>query len=423
VNVASLEWVVGFLFLSAIYWIAHGVRQRQVILAACNLAFIASWMPNPASWATLLGFVLSGYSVARFQQIYRHKSVLVIYLVTLVAAFLILKQYAFIAFLHPATLVGKHIATVGLSYIFFRQIHFVVDVYQGQIQELRLWDYANYQMSMFGFIAGPIQRFQDFTESWSRLEPVLKTSEEILRAYSRIFLGVVKITIVAGFCLSKFDKWLEVLTNPKFIGSESTVVALIKFLGVFYSYPIYVYFNFSGYCDMVIAGALLVGIKMPENFDRPYLSRNMIDFWTRWHRSLGFWIRDYLFTPMYKAIAGRSPKSANSLAFLCYFIALFVAGVWHGTTWSFVVFGLLNGCGVAASKLWENWIVARRGRQGLRHYLLSRPIKWAATFCTLNFMCGAMLFVGMDIPKAVAYFKAGLAILAPRVQSLRPAEL
>ena len=127
--------------------------------------------------------------------------------------------------------------------------------------------------------------------------------------------------------------------------------AIGHFLGVLYFYPLYLYLNFSGYCDIVIAGASFFGMKLPENFDQPYLSRNVIDFWTRFHRTLGFWIRDYLFLPLYKAVAERWPKRADLLAFLCYFVAFFVAGIWHGPTANFVVFGLLQAVGVSAAKL------------------------------------------------------------------------
>jgi D-alanyl-lipoteichoic acid acyltransferase DltB (MBOAT superfamily) len=161
----------------------------------------------------------------------------------------------------------------------------------------------------------------------------------------------------------------------------------------FYFFPAFVYFNFTGYCDIVIGGAALFGIRVPENFDRPYLARNMIDYWTRWHRTLSFWIRDYIFTPLYVSIARRRASLASNLAFACYFVALFLAGVWHGATWNFVVFGLLNGAGVSAAKLWENIIVARVGRAGLRRYLASSPILYAARFSTFHFVCLTMFFL------------------------------
>src|SRR5439155_1501409 len=167
--------------------------------------------------------------------------------------------------------------------------------------------------------------------------------------------------------------------------------ASVKFLLMFYLYPAYIYFNFSGYCDIVIGGASLFGIQMPENFNAPCLSRNLIEYWTRFHMTLGVWIRDYVFTPLYVSLATCWPARAASLAFLCYFMAMSLAGIWHGATWNFVVFGLLNGLGVSAAKLWESWIVQRNGRQGLRTYLQSRPIHAMAVIGNFHFVCLTIL--------------------------------
>ncbi len=178
------------------------------------------------------------------------------------------------------------------------------------------------------------------------------------------------------------------------------------FLGVLYFFPLYLYLNFSGYCDIVIAGASLLGMKLPENFDHPYLARNVIDFWTRFHRTLGFWIRDYLFLPLYKGVAERWPKRAESYAFLCYFVAFFFAGVWHGPTANFIVYGILQAIGVSAAKLWERHLVKRRGRAGLKLYMQSTRVRIVAIICTLHFEFFALLFFPVDIHTTAHMLKA-----------------
>jgi D-alanyl-lipoteichoic acid acyltransferase DltB (MBOAT superfamily) len=356
-------------------------------------------VPDTAAWIALILFLGVGYLVAKVVLIRRQKAIVVIYFVCLVAAFLFIKQYAFLKAVLPATLFERVIAATGWSYMLFRQIHLVVDAYEGQIENLSCWNYLNYQINLFGFIAGPIQRYQDFCQSWLCLTPITTGAEAVLRAYLRIFTGILKITVLAGFCIAKFDKWSAMLLSAKTMGQDSHWVTVVKLLGVFYLYPAYIYFNFSGYCDMVIGGASLVGMKMPENFDRPYVSRNMIDYWTRFHRTLGFWVRDYLFAPIYRAIAVRWPAKAIYLAFLCYFIAFFLAGVWHGSTWNFVIYGLLNAIGVAAAKLWETWLIKKRGRKGLRTYLQSKPIRVVAIAATLHYVCLTLLFFPADMGK------------------------
>jgi alginate O-acetyltransferase complex protein AlgI len=152
-------------------------------------------------------------------------------------------------------------------------------------------------------------------------------------------------------------------------------------------------------------------MKLPENFDQPYLARNVIDYWTRFHRTLGFWIRDYVFLPLYKGVAERWPDQAESLAFLCYFVAFFLIGIWHGPTWNFVVFGLLQSIGVSAAKLWERHLLKQRGRTGLKEYLQSRRIRTAAIAGTLHFEFFSLLFFPVDLPTALKMLRTVITTL------------
>lgn len=396
-NVCSIEWVTCLLGLSALFFLIPGVRPRQILLFAANASFVATLVPNIVGWIALALFVGMGYLTARLLRRFPRKIILVLYLVILLSAFIVLKEYAFARALLPSALFQRIIATVGWSYILFRQIHVAVDAYEGQVESLSLWNYLNFQLNVFGFVAGPIQHYQEFCECWNDLAPVLNDTESILRAYLRIFIGVVKIALLGQLCLELFTSSSNLLNDAVQAAHETQGTRILQFVAILYSFPLYMYFNFSGYCDMVIAGASLLGMKMPENFDRPYLSRNMIDYWTRWHRTLGFWIRDYIFTPMYKAIAARWPAKAASCVFLCYFVAFFLAGAWHGSTWNFVLYGFLNGLGLAVTKLWENHLVKARGRSGLRAYLQNPVIRVAAIAVTLNYVCFTLLVFPSDL--------------------------
>jgi D-alanyl-lipoteichoic acid acyltransferase DltB (MBOAT superfamily) len=167
---------------------------------------------------------------------------------------------------------------------------------------------------------------------------------------------------------------------------------------MFYAYPLYIYFNFSGYCDIVIGLGRLYGLRVPENFHKPFLSRNMIEFWTRWHITLGAWIKDYLYTPALRATLTWFPRTGANLAFACYFLAFFVAGVWHGSSWNFVLYGLLQGLGVSAAKLWEMFLTRWLGREGHQAYLASRPLRWAATGFNFHYFCLTCVVFGLNVP-------------------------
>jgi alginate O-acetyltransferase complex protein AlgI len=397
-NVCSIEFLLLLLLGTAAFVWIPTTRLRQAFLAACNLGFLCTQVPDWRAWAALGVFVISGYVMVWVIRRHPSRRVLTVYLTLLVVGFLVLKRYEFVTLVLPPSMLSHTIVIVGLSYALFRQIHVAVDALQGQIKDLSFWTYANYQTNLFGLLAGPIQRYQDFSEDWNRLVPLPADRYDHLRAYARVFVGVIKIVMVAGYCLYYYETSVAVFVQNV---HQPVWKDWLRFLMLFYLYPAYIYFNFSGYCDIVIGGASLVGIGMPENFDLPFLSRNMIEYWTRWHKTLGFWIRDYVFTPMYMSIAKRWPAQAASLAFLCYFVALFLTGVWHGSTWNFVIFGLLNGLGVATAKLWEYHLIRRRGRKGFNAYLQSRPVRILCVVGTFHFACLTIFFFPADLHKTV----------------------
>jgi len=401
-SVCSIEFLLALMVFSAVFFHLPGRRPRQALLALCNGGFLYLVIPNAASWLVLGVFLLSGYLAAQVLRRWPGRLGLVLYVGPLIGGFVLLKKYDFLMLWMPAWIFDHPVSLVFLSYLLFRQIHFIVDAMQGQMEDASLWVYLNYQLNLFTLLSGPIQRYQQFRDYWSSPQPLLRDRHEMLTACLRILVGVLKIAVIGGLCLAMYDQgaaWFEAVHSA---GREAPRAAtLVRFAAMFYLYPAYVYFNFAGYCDIVIGGAALLGMQLPENFDRPYLARNMIDFWTRWHRTLSFWIRDYLFTPMYKTIAESWPRRAHSLTFLCYFVALFLAGVWHGSTWNFALFGLIHGAGVSAAKIWENHLIKRRGRKGLREYMKSRKIHAVAVAANFHFACVTFLFFPVELDRCL----------------------
>jgi alginate O-acetyltransferase complex protein AlgI len=407
-SVSSVEFVALILLLTAVFFNVPGRLPRQSILAAVNLG-VFCWAGAGAGAAALAWnvgvlalFLLSGYAVATLLRARPRALVLAVYIAALTALFVYLKKYTALDVLLPHAWLDHPVAIVGLSYMLFRQIHFVVDVAQGEVEAPRLWTYLNYQTNFATLLAGPIQRYQDYARDWDRSAPLALTSIERLGQYQRIFIGVIKVVVFATLCTTVYEASYAALLRaiaPEHAGEASRLYLLRQFVAMFYAYPAFVFFNFSGYCDIVIGAAALLGMKLPENFDRPYVSRNMIDFWTRQHMSLSFWIRDYLFTPMYKAIVERQPEHALAAAYLCYFVAFLLAGIWHGSTMNFVVFGLLHGAGVSAVKVWEAIIIKRAGRKGLKEYLQIGWVRAVAIFVTLNFVSFAFMFFTPDLER------------------------
>ncbi len=402
-NVAGIEFIAAVLAAASFFFWLPTVRFRQAIWSCGNLFVVWLLLPNQTSLLVLPIFLASGYAMALLLRRRPSTWLLSGYLTLLVAAFLVLKRYPVLDWVLPPALLGsplvilgipirdgvlEHVVRItGLSYMLFRQIHFLVDAAQGQIERPSFWSYLNYQVNLFTILAGPIQRYQDFDEQWRSLEPALADPQELLQNCMRLLLGVLKIGLVAPFFYKGWDEVLVAVVNHRVAGWRF----IVEFLVVFYFYPLYLYFNFAGYCDIVIAAGRFFGMKLPENFNRPYLARNVIEFWTRWHITLGTWIRDYLFMPMYKPVVERWPKRAPSLAWIFYFLAFVVAGAWHGTTLNYLLYGAWQGMGCSATKVYENWLLARFGRKGLREYLHSSWIRAAAIFLNLQFQCVSML--------------------------------
>lgn len=401
-STSSLEFLGILLVGSALFPLLPGVRLRQIFLALISLGCLYTQVPNVPSWIALGLFLLSGYAAGHLLRRRGQAWILWTYLALLVASFLVLKKYSFLENVLPLSVWRHPIGIIGLSYILFRQIHVMVDCMEGQVERLSLWDFFNYQLNVFTLSAGPIQRFQEFLESWNRLEPLPRSLHEVSLAWVRIFSGVIKSAGIGEVLLYGYGKaYGRVIEmgarDPSFLS------VLPWFALLFYLYPLYVFTNFSGYCDIVIGGGSLMGLSLPENFNKPYLSRNIIDFWTRFHRTLGFWIRDYLFMPLQKTLAGWSPAKAQQLAFLSYFVAFIFAGVWHGSTSNFAVYGFIHGVGASAAKLWETRLVKTRGRAGLKKYLAVRWIRLAGTVATLHYYAFAILFFsGNSMEKCLA---------------------
>ena len=162
----------------------------------------------------------------------------------------------------------------------------------------------------------------------------------------------------------------------------------------------YLYYNFSGYMDIVIGIGWLLGQNLPENFDRPFSARNMFEFWSRWHMTLSEWFKTYLFNPLMKFLAYHlsAPAWLPYLGVIAFFVTFFVMGVWHGSTGVFVIYGLVMGAGASLNKLWQVFMTKRLGKK--RYKALGESLVYAALARGLMFAFFALsvtaLWVNMD---------------------------
>jgi D-alanyl-lipoteichoic acid acyltransferase DltB (MBOAT superfamily) len=166
------------------------------------------------------------------------------------------------------------------------------------------------------------------------------------------------------------------------------------------AYTVYLYYNFSGYMDIVIGVGWLLGQDLPENFNKPFLARDFLEFWTRWHMTLSQWFKTYLFNPLMSLLIDRFPQPVMVpyLGVTAFFVTFFVMGIWHGTTPVFAVYGALMGAGASINKLWQLMLVDHLGRQKYR-LLGEKPLyAYACRGLTCSFFAIGItcLWVNMD---------------------------
>ena len=235
--------------------------------------------------------------------------------------------------------IGDIAAPIGISFYTFQAINYAVDVYRGKYKgRPTLLEYLFYLSFFPLLLAGPITRAETLLPQLRR--NVMSTKRDIWGGMFLILSGLVKKGIIADY-LAQYNNFV--------FDSPSTYSGVECFLAAI-GYTIQIYYDFSGYSDLSIGIASLMGFTLRENFRMPYRSLNLTDFWRRWHISLSSWFRDYLYIPLGGNRKGKFRMLLNN------FITMVVAGLWHGASWMFIIWGALHGLGLVIHKLCKGWL-------------------------------------------------------------------
>ncbi|HEX2816883.1 MAG TPA: MBOAT family O-acyltransferase, partial [Phenylobacterium sp.] len=331
-------------------------RWRSAVMLVANLGFLASFAHGPLALAPFAGFLAFGYAALWLAR-RRSRFALPVLIVATLAIFFYLKRYSFIP---GAILLPPIYVTVGLSYVFFRVLHLIIDTGQGALEErVGPVAYINYTLNFTALVAGPIQTFQDWRDGHEG-RPDLAA---LAWAGERIVVGCFKVMVAS----SVLDA-IQAQARVQLLSGMGPLDPALQGAAVIALYPIYLYFNFSGYVDVVVGAARLMGLRLPENFDRPFVSASFIEFWSRWHITLSTWLKTYVYTPLMMSLMRRfpAPGVSSALTVMAFFVTFFLVGAWHGQTSEFLFFGVLQGGGVALNKLYQLQMTARLGRSGYR---------------------------------------------------------
>lgn len=364
---------------------------RAALFMMLSLAF--GWSYWGAATPVAVSFCLAGYLCARLVR-GRRSLVLAASLTALTAVFIYLRGYT-LGGAAPPLVPGPagFIAFAGLSFLFFKMVHVMVDAASGSIEELSLGRYLNYCLNFTTVLMGPIQRYQDFSAQWnSQASGHPPDFESHLDAVNRVLRGFMKAFVLAP------------ILAPYVLRSGLPIESLGggDLLFRIYAFYVFLYLDFSGYCDIVIGVGSLIGLRPPENFQFPFLARDVSAYWLRVHRSLTLWLTDYIFTPLYRfALEVRGIGAHNFLALAgSLIVTMLIAGAWHGTTLNFVLFGLVHGVALVAVRGYEQTMVRWMGRPRFRRFAETPYVTAAAVFLTYNFTSLAYMFFVLDVSES-----------------------
>lgn len=339
----SLHWLV---FLLAVFVVFHlsPARWRPWTMLAGSIYFYASW--SAPYLALILGQLLvdwtCGYLLARTDDQRRRKRLLLTSIVVNLSALCLFKYYGFFA--RSLTAVGVQLPVLdlvlplGISFYTFESMSYTIDVYGRRIEPVK----SPLQLALFitwfpHLIAGPIIRPAQFLPQLGSVSPV--TRERFFTGLSLMCTGYAKKLLGAD--------WLARMVDPVFAAPAN--FTSLELLCAVYAYAFQLYFDFSAYTDIARGASRWFGIELPENFNDPFLSTSITDYWRRWHMTLSHWLRDYLYFSISYASLGRTRMAAWRPAFNVL-ATMTLAGLWHGASWTCVLFGLMHGVYLAVEQ-------------------------------------------------------------------------
>jgi D-alanyl-lipoteichoic acid acyltransferase DltB (MBOAT superfamily) len=385
-----------FVFLVAVcllYWAGAGSRRFQLaVLVAANLFFLARFsliylvLPLAASADFLVGLGLG-----RTQSRSMRRLLLGVSLAINLGLLAGLK-------LVPLLTAGRFawLFTLSLSFYCFQSLTYTIDLYFGEMQPTRSYlAYLGAALFFPSMTAGPIPRTRKLLEQFAR--PFSFSAGDGGTAMLLIGIGLVKKLLIADYLANNLVG--RVFDTPSLYSSVEILIGV-------YGYALQLFFDFSGYTDIAMGAALLLGIQLPANFRRPYLAVNVAEFWRRWHITFSEWLRDYLFDVLPKR--RKFPVLSYSYAFLITFT---LGGLWHGISWNFLIWGVLHGLALGVVFAWK------------RVRKIPSPAWWAKLLgglITFNFVCFTWIFFRASSLEGAMSILRGLGALTWGAENLTP---
>ncbi len=383
---SSITFLLYFLPLFLIVYHIVGKRFKNIIILLFSIFFYA-WGAPKFVFVLLASTFLDFYIVKWMhvsQSINRKKSLLALSIILNVGLLAFFKYANFFVENLNWFFTGIGIGPIkwieialpiGISFYTFQTLTYSVDVYRGVHAPLKkVSDYMLYIIMFPQLIAGPIVRFNEIADQITGRKEI---AFDKLSGFHRFCIGLAKKVLIANVLGETADKLMAL--------PPGDMNASAAWLGVT-AFAFQIYFDFSGYSDMAIGLGKIMGFKFPENFNNPYVSKSITEFWRRWHITLSTWMRDYLYIPL-----GGNRVSTGRLYFNLWVVFL-ISGLWHGAAWNFVLWGAFHGFFLVIERLFLLRLYRKIGS------LLSMVITFFIT------LCGWVVFQIEELPKIKSYF-------------------
>jgi alginate O-acetyltransferase complex protein AlgI len=379
---SSIIFIFGFLPVFISIYIFSGMRTAILLLGS---VFFYTWGEGP--YVLLLGcLIIFTYISANYILKFNGKKKLVLFSVAVavdLGALILFKYVDFVtsnlSIIFPSfglKPLGLKLP-LGISFFTFQLLSYLFDVYRGEVRrESSLARFATYILMFPHLIAGPIVRYKDIQSELSQRE----------RSADRFGLGVQYFVI--GLCQKVLiANSLAPMADHAFLLDLAVASSGDAWLGIV-AYSLQIYFDFCGYSNMAIGLAFMLGFTFPRNFDYPYSAKSISDFWRRWHMSLSFWFRDYVYIPL------GGNKRGNVITIRNLLVVFFLTGLWHGAAWNFIFWGLFHGGLILLERFW------------LGKYLLRIHPAIQTMYAIFMVMIGWVFFRATDFPHAIHYIGA-----------------
>ncbi|MBF0343328.1 MAG: MBOAT family protein [Nitrospirae bacterium] len=392
----SYEYIFLFFPVSILFYFYLN-RKRLIIASKTWLVFVSlfyfSWL-NIAFLPLLLISIMFNYAVGtgitRYVTEHRDDKKKLLVIIGITGNMLLLIYFKYMDFfimnvnyLMKSNFELMHIVLpLGISFFTFTQIAYLVDSYRGEVKEYDLLNYSLFVTFFPHLLAGPIIHHKEMMPQFNMKRTKILNYENLSKGIYLFAIGLFKKVLIADVFASWVGKGFEHSNDLHFISAWFTSL----------SYTFQIYFDFSGYTDMALGAGLMFNIKLPYNFDSPYKSTDIREYWRRWHMTLSRFLRDYVYIPL----GGNRQKEYR--IYLNLIVTFLLGGLWHGAGWTFVLWGLLHGVAMSVHRLWT-----------MTNIKLNKVVAWFVTFNFINitwvFFRASSIDVAMNIIQGMVGMK------------------